>query len=247
MSLRNRHPNKFHSYEGYDCKRSDFEHGLTLLANGNPDVDAIYELMTHFNANIIERPTRITRADVRGHRVNMGAVMSGSPLTMYRRVSVASHKAPVRIWVGTTSSIGISPADVTKRGAALAAFALALGKTRPVRITPYSAVAAWSGDGIGLVSCDLATRPLYVNELAAHMNVHLTRYVGMYAAHCISPHCAGAWPRGYEDVKPGGAMATMLNAKPDDIVLSGIHLHDPLLRDPIKWINEQIARFSEMP
>jgi hypothetical protein len=57
----------------------------------------------------------------------------------------------------------------------------------------------------------------------------------------ISPHCEGGWPKDYENVD---AIRHYTGASPNDLVLGAIHLNDPLVRDPIKWINEKLEIYG---
>lgn len=208
-----------------------------MLEHGSNDTDSISALVEQFS---FELPTtqRVTRASVRGHRVNMSAYLVGSPLNMIKRDVDTSDHSPLRIWIGTTSSWGIKPADINKRGAALAAFALALSARRTVYITPY--VILGSGANSAIISVDLQSSPLYLNELAAHMNVNLTRFLGIYACRTLNNDCDGGWPKDYNNE---AAMRNHLGAAPDDVYLGSIHRDDPLLIDPIKWIKANLAKY----
>lgn len=208
-----------------------------MLEHGHDDTDAINALIDQFS---FELPSsqRITRASVRGHRVNMSAYLVGSPLNMIKRDTDLTDHSPLRIWIGITSSWGISPAQINKRGAALAAFALALSARRTVYITPY--VVLGSGDNSAVISCDLQSSPLYLNELAAHMNVNLTRFLGIFACRTLNNRCDGGWPRGYDNET---TMRARLGCAEADVYLGSIHLQDPLLIDPVAWIKANLSKY----
>lgn len=238
-------PNYRYSASSYGCTIAQIDKGKDFIAHGNLEhADAIHELMTQFDTQI-DMPTRVTRPNVRGHRVNMSAYLAGSPLNMMRRETELSEHTPIRVWVGTTSSIRISPATINKRGAALAAFALALSVKRQVTITPFMyefngerETSREAGKG-ALLSVDLSTSPLVVSELSAHLDVHGARYLGMYATHCADPDTRSCIPD-----KPESLMRYLLGAQPNDVYLGAIHIADPILRDPVEWINTNLAKYT---
>lgn len=215
--------------------------GLDYLYNGNPNTDSLNALINEFSFEL-EVPTKQVRASVRGHRVNMGAYLAGSPLNMYRRIEESSDHSPIRIYIGTSSSWGISPEQVNRRGAALAAFALALSQRRQVYLTPYVQLGAgYKNPNSGaLISCDLQSSPLYLNELAAHFNANVSRFVGITACYKLCGAADGSWLPDYANE---AKMRAHLGCKPDDIYLGSIHINDPLLTDPVGWIKTNLSKY----
>lgn len=230
-----------------DDKRRIYE-GINYLHNGKADVEAMHNLMESLELQL-SLPTKVNRPSVRGHRVNMSGYLAGSPLSMMHREVTTSDHTPVRVWVCTTSSWSISPEQVTARGAALGAFALALSKVRPVYITPFvygfgsskSDACQYPSYGGALVSCDLQSSPLYVNELAAHMDSCVTRYVGLNAVWLVDNRC-----RSSSLHQDAATMQRILGVQPNDLYIPGIHLHDPLLADPVAWIKHNLAKYMEV-
>lgn len=234
-------PNSRWSPESYEHTHAQLDAGKQMLINGNPNTAAIAALIDQFTYEI-PATRRVQYRDVRGSRVNVGAYLSGSQFAMWRTSKEPSPNVPIRVFVGTTSSIGVSAAQLNKRGAAIAAFAMSLSASRTVYITPYSANGSGATDNSGaLITCDLQSNPLYINELAAHMDAHLTRYVGMYACHCLSQDAKGQWL--YAD-RNEAMMRPLLGCNEDDIYLPSIHVNDPILQDPIKWIRVNLAKYT---
>ena len=193
-----------------------------------------------------------------GSSVNMARYLAGLPRDMWRLQSVSSDLSPVRIWVGSTSSAGIGANELVKRGAALSAFAIALSQRRPVMISPYVVLGGDGGRGkynankgvyevdpdkaVGaVISYDLSTSPIVLAEVAACLShADIIRFVGINNCYAIEPRCTGAWVAGYDDET---VMRQYLRAKPDDIWLGSIHLNDPLLKDPIKWVKGALKKY----
>lgn len=216
--------------------------GINSLITGSDNVDEINALIEQFQLNI-ETPHRITRPSVRGHRVNMGAYLSGSPLSMYQRDTEQADHTPLRVWVGMGSSIAIPDSKIIQRGATLAAFAMAMSARRPVLITPYFEASGQTQNtqSGAYISYDLQSSPIYLNELAAAMHANVARYAGLWAVACESPYSEGGWVPG---ALQENTCRQALGAAPDDIWLAGIHLSDPMLTDPIAWIKTNLAKYT---
>lgn len=235
-------PNKYWRTGGYGETSAQLQEGINSLIQGSNNTQHIYDLVNQFQLEI-ETPHRTTRASVRGHRVNIGAYLTGSPLDMYQRSTELSNHTPLRVWFGTASSIYITADQITKRGAALAAFALSLANIRPVYLTPWAANGNNRANG-AWISCDLQSSPIYLNELAAHVNVRIARYANMYATHCLSPHASGAFMPG-ERASEETLGRQILGCAPDDIWLPSIHATDLLVTNPVAWIKDNLAKYTQ--
>lgn len=177
------------------------------------------------------------RYNVAGAYVVVPAMLAGRPDHMRQRVIDRSNREPVRIYVGLTASAGVSPEAIEKRGAAICAFAIALSRTRRVKITPYVLLGGKPGTG-AILSYDLAT-PLVLSQAAAALATpSVTRGLGVAACYYAQPDCSGSWWRDYDNVE---RMRSQLGCKPDDVYLGSIHMGDPLLRDPVQWIKENLS------
>jgi hypothetical protein len=155
-----------------------------------------------------------------------------------------SDRTPLRIWVGLTSSAGVTREELTKRGVTLAAFALAVSEKRPVYITPYVVNSSYRGRGADtFLSWDIQTSPIVLSELMGCLSSpEVTRYAGLAATYRINPGCNGQWPSIYNDERK---MREVLGANPDDLYLPSIHLYDPLLADPIGWLHTNVAKYTD--
>lgn len=236
--------------QGYAKSLSSFgdaytlRQGANLLVEGETNthaLQAINALVDQFQ-EAISVPVRAQRASVRGHRVNIGAYLSGSPLNMVQRALDTSDHTPLRIYIGTNSSSSLSNDLLAKRAAGLAAFALALSKHRPVILTSYCLRITMNQltESSVIISLDMSTNPLYISELAAHFDPRITRQIMHHASHILSPSISlSCMPTASE-----AQTRVWLNAKADDIILQGASYDDPLIHDPIPWIKDQIARYT---
>lgn len=182
---------------------------------------------------------------------NVPVYLTGDPNNMWRLSEETSERTPVRIWVGTTSSVAFNHEDITRRGAAVAAFALVLSQVRPVHITPYTSYGIayeYSTDptldrGDVILSWDLQTSPLILSEVAASLcDPMIARYLTRDLAHVVQREYRGRWVRGFDNEE---VMRVKLGAQKEDIWLRNIYATDPLVRDPAAWVRKELRRYTK--
>lgn len=235
--------NKRQVASNVSASEADIDHGINLLTTGDTSsVDQINALMEQLEVEVAI-PHKIQTPAVYGHRVNMGGYLSGSPLTMYRRKHEPSNHEPIKIYINTVSSIGIDADTINKRGAALAAFALALGAHRTVYLTPFTFSADHRGKLTNgcVLSCDIATSPIVLSEVAAHTSVYVARYANCLACHSTDPltDWSHTLPTAHDT-----ELKQILNVQPDDIFLGALHLRDPLVSNPVQWIKDTLQKYT---
>lgn len=82
----------------------------------------------------VDAPRTEWRASVAGATPIVPAFVAGLPETMRRRVSTTDDRSPIRFYVDLTSSGGVPVSDLTKRGIAYLALAMALSNERPIEV-----------------------------------------------------------------------------------------------------------------
>lgn len=223
------------------------DQGLKHLQEGNDrNVEEAKKLMRDLTLKI-DVPTLQWETHVVGFLPNIPGFVAGTPDQMWTRTYTKRDRTPLRVWVGVTSSGGIDERDLVRRGCALAAFALAMQNTRPVHITPYVNLGlAWSRRSNiedAVISWDVGTSPLGIARLMASVSEpEVTRYVGIAACYFLNPKVDGDWHSDYDDE---AKMRQHLGAKPDDLYLPSIHLHDPILSNPVEWVRTQVAKYTK--
>jgi hypothetical protein len=222
--------------------------GIDILLNGDETyVDKANELVDQIAAQV-EIPRSVTRRSVQGFRPNVPAFIRGEPRDMWRRVKVKEDRSPIRVFVGLTSSAMISEDDLIKRGCAIAAFAIAMSNVRPVIITPYVCLGSsrYTGRGVRnmLISWDISTQPLIMSELMSVTRPEVTRHIGIEACRQLFGRIAEDDPSFHSDSFSEPKMRAHLNAKPSDLYLPSIHASDPILNNPVQWVNEMVERYS---
>ena len=234
------------SFGYHDSHRSN--DGVDILTNGDEThVQRANELVDQIVTNV-DTPKNEWRRDVYGYYPDVEAFIRGEPENMWMMHRVQDEQTPIRVFVGLTSSAMIDEEDLIKRGCALAAFAIAMSSIRPVVITPFVTLGSSRYTGRGtrnmLISWDISTQPLILSELMSLTRPEVTRYVGIEACRQMFGKIAEDDPSFHSDSFNEQRMREHLNAKPNDLYLPVIHASDPILKDPIKWVNDMVERYT---
>jgi len=216
--------------------------GLRDLEDGNDKNAKLADKFLESFEQAVEVPSLTWEHDVAGAFPDVPTFLAGQPDCMWNLLPDMSDKAPLRIWVGVTSSGGISEAQLVKRGAVLAAFAIMMSKKRQVLITPYVNLGSYRRDG-SIISWDITTSPINLSTIMASLSEpDVVRHVGIDACRLDNPGVTGAWhPDAYNEKK----MREHLGANPQDLFLPSIFLYDPMLEEPETWLKEKIELYND--
>ncbi len=238
------HPTNING-DGFGNDARIVKQGLELLASGDETyINDAQQLLDKFHAEIDAPGSQWARSVV-GYVPDVPSLLAGDPESMWIEEITYSVHAPLRVWVGVSSSGGISAEKLRKRGIALAAFALAMDRIRPVVISPYVEEGNGGYTEGSLISWDISTQPLVLSELMTIARSEVTRYVGLYATTTVNQHVIGRW-LDHDSSSNTEKMRSYLGASQEDIVLTGIHLYDELLTNPEKWIKDKIQQYKNM-
>jgi hypothetical protein len=171
--------------------------------------------------------------------------LSGMPTCM-RSLSPAGELAPLKVVVSTTSSGGLDLETLRRRGVAVLALVMKLQTIRPVDL--YVLVEGndcKQGRRQNLFQMiRLDTRPLSIAHTCfALANAGFARqltYAHMHRYHSWD----GAWPPAYKSSAYESIVRQECNMTPDDLWIRSSHTSDTLLRDSVKWVNTQIAKYT---
>lgn len=198
---------------------------------------------------MLDLPTtrREFQSEVVGAFPNVGAYAAGDPECMWLPYAAEDSHQPIKIWVQVSASAGIvysadGALQLTKRGVTLMALIIALSERRQVSLTCYHACAGISRDG-GIVSWDVPTAPLVIPQVLTSLaDPNVVRDVAYFANDYVNGRHVGQWLHGHNPTRPDyDVMRQDLGASSDDIIVAGMHVSDPLITNPIKWINEKLA------
>lgn len=226
--------------------------GALLLSSGTLEcLDEANKLLNEFQERI-EVPTYTWEHSMAGAFPDVPTFLAGIPDAMYAPTPTVSEHTPLRVWAGVMSTWSITEAQLRRRGAALAAFVIAMYNVRPVYITPFTGAGSGfdrrSEPASSLISWDIQTSPLVMSQLLASLtHPSVTRYLCMPANYKANHECDNpSWPFHPYDRSPD-RMREALGCAPGDLYIPSIHQSDPLLDNPVQWLREHIARYSTDP
>lgn len=239
-----------HTFHGSDATQRMLL-GVQYLRDGDAtDASEADALLTQFVQEIAVAQY-VWDDDVAGSMPDVPLALAGVPEHMLTLEILPNDHSPLRVWVGLSSSAGVTEAQLRKRGIVLAAFAMAMQEIRPVWITPYVNMGWTDRNGYGssygihtsIVSWDIQTSPLVISELlGCTSKPEVTRYIGICANNLLNPYTNSACSPTL--TTNAAYMRTLLGASEDDLVLPAIHLYDPMLTDPVAWVNSMVAKYT---
>jgi hypothetical protein len=179
--------------------------------------------------------------------------IAGRPDPMRRRMDTEGERHPIRVIMDTTSSAGIDARDLEKRGAAVLAFVMALAQERPVELWQITTLDAHgSRRGFSGLMVRLPTAPMHLGICAHLLTSQVwTRNLG-YGWLGQEAKAGGAWAWGdppqnsAQQERYDRLTRAALDMDPQDVFVQPIVLSDPLTKDPVGWINNQLARIRGM-
>jgi hypothetical protein len=196
-------------------------------------------------------PTRgIVKArirDVAGGSPSVPAYLAGDPHCMKRRAPIIAS-APVRVFASIGCSMGIEADDVEKHGVLIAALVYRLALTRPVELyatTEYDVAPFGSSENI-LTAIKLATRPLNLSRITTMLAHPASQRTLMFAVSDIKNNHNIGWAFGKRPFEDGNTdfYKEAWGCRKDDLFIPGVHLEDPLLRDPKGWLERTLALYE---
>jgi hypothetical protein len=177
---------------------------------------------------------------VAGSYPDIPAFLSGDPECMRARITRPNEKAPVRVFVCTTSSAGVSADILLKRGIVALALVMQLVKQgRPIELWTYTKLDGNAKhDGSTCLMVRMPTAPVDMARIAHCLSAcSFDRTLAMSFGYAKTGFCGG-WASQRDARK-------LVNAGPSDIVLGDAHYTDELITQPIKWIQNQLAKLNE--
>lgn len=227
-----------------------FEQSAAYAENGNDRYVADAErLLEKIRADLIEIPMPQWAPDVAGAFPSVPDFLAGHPENMRRRVNEISDRAPVRIYVCTTSSAGVGADILKKRGTAILALVMALAPIRPVELYAFSILGS-DHDGESVACTRIPTETLHIG-IAANALCGQGWARGLnYGWQEQGPHRAnGDWPSRYRYGKPEARdyiadLVRRMGGADRNLHIPPTELHDEIVRDPVRWVNERLSEYA---
>lgn len=196
-----------------------------------------------------------TVAAVAGGAPNVGAYLAGSPMAMRRRTRLATDAAPLTILVDTSSSGGISAAQLIKRGAAVLALVRLLSSLRPV--TLYAVCGCQPGRKTSGVAVKIDTTPLDLARAAFMLGHPASSRHGMYTLAYLATRNGDAggdrsmirWPHSNVDTYRANGVAFFARAIPgvdpaQTLFMPPVFAHDKAIDNPEKWLRDHLNKYG---
>jgi len=231
------------SFDG-SLNESETAAGMDIMLNGDETHVAKAQAIVDKLAIEIETPKREWYREVYGYYPDIPSYIQGQPQNMWMQRRTNDERSPVRLFVGLTSSAMIPDEKLIERGAALAAFCMAMANIRPVIVTPFVCLSSTSRSRNMLISWQISTQPLVLSEIMSLTRPEVTRYIGIEACRHQFGQSARRDPGFHRDSWDEEKMRAHLGAQPDDLYLPPIYGHDPLLDNPVQWIQDNIKKFT---
>lgn len=207
---------------------------------GNLDlIPQAEELLSKIDADLdIDGP--LWQGSVAGAFPDVPAFLSGDPECMRSRVICVNEKAPVRVFVCTTSSCGIDSKTLLKRGIAALALVMQLVKQgRPIELWTFTKLdgdSAHKGNSCFMVR--MPTAPVDMARIAHCLSAcSFDRAIAMTFGRRMTGF-TGGWAKEKDARK-------LVNAAPKDIVLGESFYGDEIIERPVDWIKQQLAKLDE--
>lgn len=220
------------------------EDSIRLAISGDTSrVAAAEKLLSQINAEI-DVPERPWIADCAGAYPVVPDFLAGMPDCMRRRDTVESDAAPVRIFHCIEGSMALSADQMMRRGCAVLALVMALSRVRPVELLVYCSLTDDRGNDSSVIAAPINSTPLDLATAAYALTSagFVRRLVYNLARHHHfgRRRCGLDYPR-----VTGAAVARALGGSESDLVTDRGSYSDPLINDPVAWVNAQLARYRE--
>lgn len=193
------------------------------------------------------------RYSVEGGSVDVPSAIMGLPESMRRKVLVESEVSPIKVYVCSTSSGGVSAREMNQRGCAVLALVMLLQLSRPVELWTFTCLGCHSRKKTNdaVIKIKLESNPIRLSESAyvltsAGFARNLTyRYSDSFGA-------SGGWASWF-NIDMGNDKfiknaREALGSSEQDVILPPAVSWDGLTKEPLKWINRtynQIMNLKE--
>lgn len=182
---------------------------------------------------------------INGALPNVPAFVSGSPLNMRSRRRVQDEAAPITVCVDVGANSGVTPQEVSARGAAILALVRALASRRPVDLWACCGLDADSKRNASWTFVQIETRPL-----------DLARAAFIFAHPAAVRHLfwSAAMPHGFQAFTPYGAaqkhrhhtadlIAPAFPNASEVLAIGRAHSDDESTSNPAAWLEKQLAAY----
>ena len=223
------------------------------LRNGCLDnLDNAKEIMSKLDiSDLLTSNMPLLENDMVGFVPNVSAYIAGQPETMFTMIESEQQalNTPIRVFVETTVSAGITHEQLTQRGTSILAFVLAMNTVRPVELYTISVVQSDNASGtfghaVRLPNPMDLSRAVWMLTNPGYARGLMFSYMNYLSG--VHPY-TGPWPFGSNPTKNRytECMRDVFSMADNDIFLKGGYLFDhDMLNNPIAWVNKMVREHS---
>jgi hypothetical protein len=225
------------------------ENTLRLSKTGNvqlvPEAEkVISQLETQLNT-----PRKVWRRNVAGAYASVPDYLAGLPTNMCVLRHEPTEHSPINIYVRPNASAGVTAQQLQKRGTVILALVMALSRSRPVSLWYY-----FCGDSKHMqsprdyanhtvIAIRIETAPLNLAQACYLLtSAGFYRRLCMGLGHKLNKFIGG--PVVSLNVSQTICFDLMGNDPERTLVIGPSTRDDPLLENPIQWLNEQLKKFN---
>lgn len=203
-------------------------------------------LLSRFERFAFQSVRREWKDDICGQVPNVPAFIAGTPLSMRRRAKVESPAAPLAIVVDLTTSAGIKPDAIERRGAAILAIVRVLSARRPIELWAGTITDANNRKDATAHFARIETAPLDLARAAfVLVSAAFPRQL-CYGASRLDGF-EGAWPYDRDSASRNHMEDIIRPAMPhigDFLAIPAAHMSDAMQNEPEAWIEHTLARLE---
>jgi hypothetical protein len=206
------------------------------------------KLLDEMEADGIETNTLTWEYSQAGAIPCVPSFLAGAPESMRCLIDTATDRAPVKIFASVCLSAGFSSREIEQRGTAILALCRKLQSIRPVELWLYADMdGRENGDGTG--RCALPIIRIDTSPLDLTTASYIMTDAGFLRQLCFSwagKHgFTGAWAWGMSPMNPEAQAKCKkaLGAGENDLFIPGGYLTDPIVRESVKWVNDQVRKY----
>ncbi len=218
------------------CSTGDTEHQQPIT-----------DLVDRIQADLpLKQGKRGWTTDIVGYIPHVPNGIMGLPNRMMRPKRRRTNRAPARILVNVVISAGVHTHQIVARGAACAALAMAVQRTRPVELCMLATLME-SGQPTHIIEVSLGTSPLHPAMVAYALcdNAVARRLPFLHGNNGINgPSTLWPWNLGRDRDEMERRIRHCLRLAPSDVYIHGGHLLDEMTYRPLDFITRELARIA---
>lgn len=228
--------------------RQTFDQALENIRKGRPEsVAKAAKLFEELSSDSIETSQLQWQYDLAGAIPCVPSYLAGEPMSMRRAIPVKVNTAPVCVFASVCMSAGFNQEHIEKRGIAILALCQKLSNFRPLELYLYADIeGSRENGGAAIPVIKLETSPLDLTTASyAITDAAFLRHLCFKWGYQHGFETSWAWHEDPNSQRAQVKIRQELKAETQDLIIPGGYYQDPIIREPVKWINEQLKKYVD--